>query len=221
MFCKNARTMIALASDTKAPTQSPASVKEILGMPKPSPVLQQQPQLQHPSVKSTDAATDLFLRGRQLDSAMQLLLSRQLRLGSEQKQPPSLPLPSNARPQLDAQAFFRLHQQQQPRQPQAPLSLRQSSVLQARNQILAYGNGSRLVPSSMAISEAINATAATPSFAQSNQNIEGNLNLWQQIQARKQQEAEMVQLRQLMALSLQRQQDRNKSSAKNFRASAA
>ena len=53
-----------------------------------------------------------------------------------------------------------------------------------------------------------------------NDNNGGELNLWQQIQAQKQQEAQMMQLRQLMAMNLQRQQKR-KSGAKNFRASAA
>jgi hypothetical protein len=48
-----------------------------------------------------------------------------------------------------------------------------------------------------------------------------NMNLWQQVQTHKQQDSRMMEIRQLMTLNMQRQQNKKHSVKNNYRASAA
>ncbi|KAG7361251.1 hypothetical protein IV203_036351 [Nitzschia inconspicua] len=180
-------------------------------------------------MKSADGAAKLYLRSRQLDPALQFLLSQQLKLCNEKNKQPPVSIPSKVSQQLDVQNLFNCQQLERHRQQkQYQTSLQHSSMMyqhqqQPRNQILAHCNRSEQILPTMATSEAMN-FAFAPSVSSGNigpKNSGSEMNLWQQIQAHKQKEAQLAQLRQLMALNLQRQQNRDHSSAKNFRASAA
>jgi len=79
MFCKNARTKIAMASPDPSPTAAMATNKfdaqaAVAG--------QQQPQPQQKEQSGMDAA-QMFLAGHQMDPAMQFLLEQQLLLGRQ------------------------------------------------------------------------------------------------------------------------------------------
>lgn len=216
--------MIALSTESKSPSQSPAIVKDTLALPKAPSVAPVQQQCQQRSLKSADAAKELFLRSQYLDPAMQFLLTQQLSLCTERKQQQQQP-PMTSAPrmpqQLGAQTFFHRQQQQQQQPPKLQMQLRQQQLMHS----LVYGDGSQQIPTTFSVGEAMNATNASSNCSNYSRNNTDNssskLNLWRQIQAQKQQEAQMMQLRQLMALNLHRQQNRNESSAKNFRASAA
>jgi hypothetical protein len=205
MFCKNARTLIALTTEERSPLpRSPAIVKEPIVLAKtPSEVPLQE--RQQPN-KSSDAETEFTLRRQLFDSGVQFLLTQKFNLCNENEQEAAMtaapPLPL----QIGVNGLFRLHQQQY-----------------TRNQIPEYGDGSqRNISFIMAMAAKTMSSSASPSPTTTNSQsfTGGSLNLWQKIQAQKQQEAQMMQLRQLMALNIQ-QQNRTKPSAKKFRASAA
>lgn len=220
--------MIALASDFKGTTAYEPMAAVRKEIPSVAPLQQQQWQAENQQrhslqnvAKSADAATELFMLGHQQqhDPALQFLLSQSVG-------PPRVPS------QLDVQTFFRPQQEQQQQLKQQAVSFldqqqQQPKLRQQQSQILAYGDP---VPSATAMTTtasstpcampAINGTSIAAAGSSSSMN-----NIWQQIQAHKKQEAQMVQLRQMMAFNLQQQrqqqQNRSTSSAKNFRASAA
>jgi hypothetical protein len=203
MFCKNARSIIAMASDSK-PGPSPSVVKDLQSLslaqavPSKDQLQQQIPQTK-PSMKQSDSSAELFLRNQQLDPTLQLFLQQQLTMCQKHQPQQQVSTFPQQLHQLHPQQLF--HQQQQ-------RAVHHPSLAKPSNRILAYGDGTHQVPSALAMNQSVSASN------------NGDQNLWQQIHALKQQEAQMMQLRQLMALNLQRQQNR-KSGAKNFRASAA
>lgn len=218
--------MIALASDTKGPSATPATnvIEPVKAVPtdmtsvaplQQQQLLQWQPVDQRRSfqnaIKSPDAATELFVLGQHQDPAMQFLLSQS---GGPQRVPS----------QLDDQMLFHPQQQQQQTLNQQAMSLlhQQPKPRHQQNQIFAYGDGSQQVPSFTATSTTPSSSSCTmPAKNGTGVASSGSLNIWQQIQAQKKEEAQMVHLRKMMALNLLRQQNRGASSAKNFRASAA
>jgi hypothetical protein len=210
MFCKNARTLIALTSEAsgRSPVPpSPAIVKESVALPKSLSLVPIQQCQQKQPVKSSDTETELTLRRHQLDSTVQFLLTQKFNLCKESEQRPGMKAAPLFPLQLGVEDLLRLQQQKLP-----------------RNQFLSHGDGCQQnIPSIMTLASETICSTNTPCCTTTNvQNPSGgSMNLWQQIQAQKQQEAQMMQLRQLMALHLQRQQIRNQSSAKKFRASAA
>ncbi|KAL3923458.1 MAG: hypothetical protein SGILL_001648 [Bacillariaceae sp.] len=262
MFCKNARTMIAMASDSPKP--APLQKAQIV----PSQPFQQQQQAQAMpclSAKQADAATNLYLQNQQLDPAVQFLLNQQLSVNLCQPKPMQQPqqqpqqqmqmqqipmVPPASMQQPPAQVFSQfslfqpqqqqIQQQQSQPKPQLQFTFQENPSPLEPNPILAYGDGTQILPPTMTMNDSLNAAADLLNSSGVNNNVsnvqnmslnstmnmnnnescDNNLNLWQQIQAQKQQQEQMMQLRQLMALKLQRQQTR-KSSAKNFRASAA
>mmetsp|Transcript_26008 Transcript_26008/g.48478 ORF Transcript_26008/g.48478 Transcript_26008/m.48478 type:complete len:336 (+) Transcript_26008:99-1106(+) len=199
MFCKNARTKIAMATDCK-PSPTPMLNNDHMANLSPIPLPTLNPQT---TVKQADAAADLFLQNQQLDPAMEFLLKQQLSLCQQQPMLAQNQLPQQQQ-QVNAQPFFHPPQQQMPQQQQP---------------ILAFGDGTYQLPPAMGFNDC--SAAAGINNSNNDDNGGSNMNLWQQIQAQKQQEARMMQLRQLMALNLQRQKNRGKVPAKNFRASAA
>ena len=165
MFCKNARTKIAMASDVKAPTAS--TILE-----------QQRPAVQPSSFGNGNGAMDSaqlqynMMGGQQqsLDPTMQMLLEQQLALCRSQQQ---------------------AQQQQQ--------QMAGMAEYNPNNQAAAmFGGGGNM-----------NLLQNAPLAVQ------------QQILAEKQHQARMIQLRQLMALNLQRQQPPSSRKSNNPRASAA
>jgi hypothetical protein len=160
MFCKNARTKIAMATSNE-PKAAP------LGGNMDSEVQQHSQKVSSPA----DPA-QMFLLGQQMDPSMQLLLEQQLSLCKQQM---------NAKQQQ-----IQMQQQQNP-------------IMGLANNGLGLGNLNHLF-------QGMGAST--------------NPTLLQQIEAQKQQQARVFELQQLMALNLQRQQNRRKTS-NNFRASAA
>jgi hypothetical protein len=224
MFCKNARTKIAMASDCKpSPVQVVSPLPPVVNeqtptvlVPPASTSMQAIPSsTPHMMVKKVDAAAETFLRNQQLDPAMQFLLRQQLNLCHQPQQEPQ------------PQPMFQ--QQQLPQQQQQMSSNQQSPMFMAFGGAAAsfadasFGDASFQMQEQQQpqLQQYPSTNMGMNNSCSSNNN--GNMNIWQEIQAQKEQEARMMQLRQLMALNLQRQQNRNRGNApvKNFRASAA
>jgi hypothetical protein len=244
MFCKNLRTKIALADSKPAPTVDVINTNNNdinFALPAVSPI-------QTSSVKNADAATDLYLRNQPMDPAMQYLLKQQLDLC---QQPPSTTTmaQNNGHHHGGHHHHHQVHQvnpQQLFQQQQQPYHHnyhhddhhnhrnhhQQQQQQQERPPILAYGDGTYQVPPSYAGHGDDNNNnnniynVGGVDYNDNNHNINNdnnnnNMNLWQQIQAQKEHEARIMQFRQLMALNIHQKQNRGKSPAKNFRASAA
>lgn len=174
MFCKNARTKIAMATSNEQLKPAPLLKNDV-----ESRMAKSQQQVQ----SQLDPA-QLFLMQQQLDPAIQMFIQQQLTMCTQD--------------QLSAkQAQLEMQQQQlqQHFQQNAMASLGVDNGLSGSfNRSLNLGN-----------------VASAPSQS---------LSLQQHIQAQKEQQARFLQLQQLMALSLKRQQ-KSPSKSNNFRASAA
>jgi hypothetical protein len=205
MFCKNARTMIAMATDHPKPVALPlASMPpkaQVVPFQQPRPMQQQQPlqaqSMPGLSVKEVDAATELYLRNQQLqqqqqqqlDPAMQYLLNQQLNFCQPKPIPPvqpqqqvrtMAPAPMQQPPQVNPRSFFRSQQQQLQEQQQAPSSQfsfqNPSPMIPEPTPFLAYGDGTQL---GMNMNECINSSVFNHGMCNNsnfNQNTNNNAN---------------------------------------------
>lgn len=223
MFCKNARTMIALATDSK-PAPILSSMKENHALLASSQHLPQQQAtgMRAAPVKDVDGALEIFLRNQQLDPVLQMLLKEQLNLGRPHEQKlPQIPLAAIST--SDCQHLYELqdHQARHNRRVQ-----KDPSAIHSHNPMLAFGHPSVQAPATIGVrtpsmSVVVNESSLKNAHPVGNSSSINYMNPLQQMQSQKQEEAQMMQLRQLIALNLQRQQNRDKSGARNFRASAA
>ena len=185
MFCKNARTKIAMASDVPTPTAASVVNGNMSGVSTPPPTASP---TEPPRVaRKADVAKMFASVQPNMDPTLELLLNQPFRRLSRphpahQGAVPTYALHGHA---LNHHGPLPAPSQHQPQDyAQAPL-----------------------------LNMALPPRAEAPFTSSSS-------NLWQKIQARKQQEDRMVQLRQLMAMNAHRQQNRN-APPNNFRASAA